>query len=161
MKRILFFLFCLPVVVVHAAPPEPANEVKAQAADDISLRNLEELGRGVSRYLRARGQFPVLKNPLDWQARRAFYPYVGDENFFLQPEIERPYLFNEILSGKKPAHIPNPQSFAVFYEEAPDADGKRGVLFLDGHVERVIPAHWEKIKRASKIVEDTAPSADE
>ncbi len=92
-----------------------------------------------------------MRNPLDWQARRTFYPYVGDERLFANPETALPYRWNEILSGKKPAHIINLQSFAVFFEQFPSRDGTRGVLFLDGHVERVIPAHWLRIAKASKL----------
>jgi prepilin-type processing-associated H-X9-DG protein len=134
-----------PAATTRAAPTE-----KAQAGD-TSLRTLSQLGQGILRYLRARGKFPQMKNPLDWMARRAFYPYVGDERLFMLPDTETLYRFNEILSGKKPAHIINPQSFAVFYEAEPNDEKMRAVLFLDGHVERVKPAHWERIKKASKI----------
>jgi hypothetical protein len=129
---------------------QTVEQIKSQSDAD-STATLQQLGQGVLRYLRARGRFPQLKNPLDYEARRQFYPYVRDERWFLHPTTEEPYLFNEILSHKNPAHIPNPQSFAVFYESKPGADELRGVLFLDGHVERVKAAHWKKIKKASKI----------
>lgn len=147
-------LLCSLAVAEEALPArddETPHEVNVASA-----RTLEQLGAGVLRYLRARGKFPLLKNPLDWQAQRTFYPYVGDERLFVQPETDLAYRFNEILSGKKPAHIINPQSFAVFYEAGTADDGRRGVLFLDGHVERVKPAHWEKIKKASKIADGVA-----
>ncbi len=132
---------------------EPAAEktIEQSAVDADSTATLQQLGQGVLRYLRARGRFPQLKNPLSWEARRQFYPYVRDERWFLHPATEEPYRFNEILSHKNPAHIPNPQSFAVFYESQAGSDELRGVLFLDGHVERVKAAHWGKIKKASKI----------
>lgn len=136
---------------VQAEQVAPAVEQAASQAEADSTATMQQLGQGVLRYLRARGRFPQLKNPLSWEARRQFYPYVRDERWFLHPVTEEPYLFNEILSHKNPAHIPNSQSFAVFYESKPGADERRGVLFLDGHVERVKAEHWEKIKKASKI----------
>lgn len=147
------FLVCPHVAVAQGGLQgnvETAGQAVVQADID-SAATLQQLGQGILRYLRARGRFPILKNPLDWEARRQFYPYVRDERWFLHPATEQPYLFNEILSHKNPAHIPNPQSFAVFYEPEPGVDELRGVLFLDGHVERVKAAHWEKIKKASKI----------
>lgn len=86
----------------------------------------------------------------DYNARRLFYPYVGDERFFMQPDTQQSYRFNEILGGKKMAHIPNHQSFAVFYEAQPADNETRAALFLDGHVERLSPEH-SKVKRASKF----------
>jgi prepilin-type processing-associated H-X9-DG protein len=162
MKRIslLLLLFCSLASAAEITPPDsaptPAAPMQAAPAEkpqvgDASLRTLSQLGQGILRYLRARGRFPQMKNPLDWMARRTFYPYVGDERLFMLPDTEIPYRFNEILSGKKPAHIINPQSFAVFYEAEPSDKEMRAVLFLDGHVERVRPAHWERIKKASKI----------
>jgi prepilin-type processing-associated H-X9-DG protein len=145
----LTLLVCAPVI--NAEPGSPPVEQTAAQSDTDSTATLQQLGQGILRYLRARGRFPQLQNPLSWEARRQFYPYVRDERWFLHPATEEPYFFNQILSHKNPAHIPNPQSFAVFYESQLGTDERRGVLFLDGHVERVKAAHWEKIKKASKI----------
>jgi hypothetical protein len=139
-------------------PFNPRTDMDSdRPAREESVRTLEQLGQGVLRYIRARGKLPVLHNPLDWGARRTFYPYVGDERLFMQPGTQQPYRFNEILGGKKAAHISNKQSFVVFYESQPAGDGTTGVLFMDGQVERLSPAHWEIAKRASKI-EDAVPA---
>lgn len=119
-----------------------------------SVKALEQLGQGVLRYIRARGKFPILRNPMDWNATRVFYPYVGDERLFMHPGTQEMYRYNEILGGKKAAHIPNKQSFVVFYEASPAEDETRAALFLDGHVERLSPAHWENLKLASKIINE-------
>jgi hypothetical protein len=134
-------------------PKTDMSNDKQSRAD--SVRTLEQLGKGVLRYIRARGKFPVLNNPINWNTARVFYPYVGDERLFMHPGTQEMYRYNAILGGKKAAHIPNKQSFVMFYEAAPAEDETRAALFMDGHVERLAPAHWEAVKRASKIVGDS------
>lgn len=119
-----------------------------------SVRTLTSLGQGMMRFIRARGQFPTLGNPIDWNAKRSFYPYVGDERLFMHPSTQQMYSWNQTLNGKKSVHFKNHQSMVVFYETENGGDGTRGVLFMDGHVERLQPAHWERIKKISKITEN-------
>jgi prepilin-type processing-associated H-X9-DG protein len=39
----------------------------------------------------------------------------------------------------------------AFFEPAPAADGRRAVLYLDGHVTRVSETDWPRIRQASRI----------
>lgn len=131
---------------------DPQTDMSSDKQSRVeSVRTLEQLGQGILRYIRARGKFPVLSNPLTWDAKRVFYPYVSDERLFMHPGTQEMYRYNEILGGKKAVHIPNKQSFVMFYEARPAEDETRAALFLDGHVERLSPAHWEAVSRASKI----------
>ena len=128
--------------------------IDQKQANADSVRTLEQLGQGLLRFIRARGTFPELENPIEWEDKRFFYPYIGDERLFMHPATQEIYLYNDVLGGVKAAHIPNKQSFVVFYEAEPSADGTRGVLFMDGHVERLSPAHWQTVRKASKIEND-------
>ncbi len=139
----------------NVRPFDPATDMvneKQSRAD--SVRTLQELGKGALRFIRARGKLPVLSNPINMNSTRVFYPYVGDERLFMHPGTQQMYRYNEILGDKKAVHIPNKQSFVVFYEAEQSSDETRAALFLDGHVERLSPAHWESVKRASKITND-------
>ena len=77
--------------------------------------------------------------------------YVRNEEVFFQPETGQAYGINSSLSQKRLAEVADPVSIAVFYEEEPGGDGKRGVAFLDGHAARVGEAEWEKVKAESGI----------
>ena len=133
------------------AKTDMENTSQSNAA---SVRTLTLLGNGMMRFIRARGQFPTLNNPITWDAKRSFYPYVGDERLFMHPSTQQMYRWNQTLNGKKAVHFKTQQSMAVFYEAENSGDGTRGVLFMDGHVERLQPAHWARVKQASKIQDD-------
>ncbi len=120
-----------------------------------SVKTLQQLGEGMNRYLRAKGNLiPEFENPIDDDMAQWVYPLVGDRRLFRHPTNEMPYVFNSILAGKKVQHVGSRQSMVFFYENEPARDGRRAVLFLDGHVERVTPEHWERLKKASKIEEN-------
>ena len=123
-----------------------------------SVRTLTTLGNGMMRFIRARGTFPQLSNPINWDAKRAFYPYVGDERLFMHLSTQRMYLWNQNLNGKKAANFKSKQSTVLFYEAENGGDDTRGVLFMDGHVERLNAAHWARVRKASKIWEDGDPT---
>jgi prepilin-type processing-associated H-X9-DG protein len=128
--------------------------VNTEQANAASVKTLTQLGQGVMRYIKARGVLPYLNNPIPWDAGRVFYPYVGDERLYMHPATQEMYRYNEILGGKKIKHLTDLKNFAVFYEASDSGDNTRGVLFLDGHVERAAPARWAQIKKASKIKND-------
>lgn len=65
-------------------------------------------------------------------------PYTKSVKLFLQPATNRPYLPNYKISRLALQDIKTPASQTfMFYEDAPDSDGKRAVLYLDGHVARI------------------------
>jgi prepilin-type processing-associated H-X9-DG protein len=70
---------------------------------------------------------------------------------FRHPGTKRIYRPNPFLSRKSLAAINNPAQMVTFYEAAPSADGRRAVLYLDGHVMRVAEADWPRIRQASRI----------
>ena len=73
------------------------------------------------------------------------------------------YRWNPTLNGKQAVPFKNKQSTVLFYEAENSDDGTRGVLFMDGPVERLQPAHRERIKKASELIAagNAAKSAQE
>lgn len=49
------------------------------------------------------------------------------------------------------AEFEKPDRVVLFYEAAAAGDGTRGVLFLDGHVDRLIEQQWKKLKDTAKL----------
>lgn len=83
--------------------------------------------------------------------RKAIYPFLKSDTIFLQPQTQKPYATNVVLSRKSLEKIAAPSQVAALYEVNSDTDGKRAVAFADGHVQRVTEAEWTKIKKVSKI----------
>jgi hypothetical protein len=77
-------------------------------------------------------------------AAKALKPYASGPNLF---DNVRP---NPALTGKKPADFPKPGEIVTFYEAAPTND-TRGVLYLDGRVERVTETKWTELKKAAQL----------
>ena len=76
--------------------------------------------------------------------------YVSNKSIFAHPESKEPYQPNPVLSGKRLLDISKPEQTVVFYEASAATDGTRGVLYLDGHVERVAEVVWPRLKQASR-----------
>jgi len=98
--------------------------------------------------------FPPMNDPAT--ARRALAPYApriddGKVDIFVQPDTNRLYIPNKILSKRKHAHIKNPAEMVMFYEGTPDKNGFRNVVYVDGHVKRLSESEWQVAKRQSKI----------
>jgi prepilin-type processing-associated H-X9-DG protein len=83
--------------------------------------------------------------------KKALLPYVKNDAVFAHPGTKEPYAPNPILSGRKMAHIANSVEMVALYEATPAPDGKRGVVFVDGHAKRVQEEEWARLKRASKL----------
>lgn len=120
-----------------------------QEGNAASVRQLERLGRGLLTYVRGRGRgsLPQMGATITPATRRAVYPFIQDPRLWNHPTTEEPYRPNPNLSGKNPANVKNPAQTVFFYEAKPAGDGTRAVLFLDGHVVRVIPAQWQRLGR--------------
>ncbi len=83
--------------------------------------------------------------------KKAILPYVRNEEIFRQPSTKTFYVPNAALSKKPLAKIAEPSRTAAIYEAQPDSNGIRAVAFADGHVKRITPAEWTKIKKDSGI----------
>ncbi len=89
--------------------------------------------------------------PLDDAMQAQLKSYVFDEIWWREPQSDRPFIANAVLSNKKLAHIASPQDMILFYEANADARGHRNASFLDGSARELNAADWEKYRRGSKI----------
>lgn len=85
-------------------------------------------------------------------------PYTRNPLIFLHPKTRRPYLPNYKISRRTLAGIDNPATTIAFYEDAPDAEGVRNVMFLDGHVKAFFESEFQRLRKAAGISESGLPS---
>lgn len=86
-------------------------------------------------------------------------PYTHSTEIFLQPTTHRPYLPNYKVSRLPLSKIDDASQTFLFYEDAPDADGKRDVAFADGHVETLTESQFQWRRKVQGISESGYPSA--
>ena len=122
------------------------EEKRDQEINNSSLVNLRKVGTALILYERERKVLPTLTDAKTAQSELELY--VSGKNVFTHPQTKEPYQPNPALSGKRLGVIAKPEKTIVFYEAQPAADGSRGVLFVDGHAERVAEALWPKLKQA-------------
>ena len=138
---------------VVAFTPETAEEARAReqdASSEASLNNLKQIGLGMIQYVQDYDEkLPPMKSAA--VAKAAIYPYVKSDAVFRQPRTHEPYLPNTSLSHRTLASFNDPSGMVTYYEASPAPDGKRAVLFLDGHVKRVDSTEWQRLKTASHV----------
>ncbi len=126
-------------------PPPPAPD-----PIPASTSNLKQIGLALLQYTQDYDEvLPPLKNAA--VAKTAIYLYVKSDATFLEPPANVPYQPNTSLSHRKLASFQDPASMVVYYEAAPQSDGLRAVLFLDGHIKRLADADWQRVKSASHV----------
>ncbi|MCX6997654.1 MAG: hypothetical protein NTV49_11350 [Kiritimatiellaeota bacterium] len=125
------------------------DEKRVQEHSDASAKNLRKLGVAVNTYISERKALPLLTNIRS--AEQELILYAGSKDVFLQPQSKKPYRPNPALAGRKPAEFEKTDKVVLFYEETPAADGTRNVLFLDGHVDRLIEQQWQRLKEAAQL----------
>lgn len=134
-------------------PFDRARDVETVAEGNAaSTRSLMRLGLGIRTWVGSRGGvFPDMK-AVTPALKRLFYPYVHDQRLWENPTNEELLRPNAALSGQRFQDIKNGQYVFSFAENSVAVDGTRGVLFLDGHVERVNAARWERLKKVAVIL---------
>jgi prepilin-type processing-associated H-X9-DG protein len=144
-------------------PFDPKEDMQTpQEGAAASVRQLQTLGQGVISYVRNRGggRFPQIGATITPAMQRTFYPYVHDKRKWNNPANEELYRPNTALSGKRLSLVANARFVPMFYEGTPANDGTRAVLFVDGHVERLSPERFTRVRNGA-IVMRAAPTAAE
>jgi prepilin-type processing-associated H-X9-DG protein len=130
--------------------------VTARQIDALSLRNLQQLGRQLTMYARRRGgSLPPMHDARTVRQALASYYGYGNDSLYTHPTTKAPYRPNAGLSGRKMNEIANAAKVVAFYEADLGSDGKRGVVFLDGHVERVPQSKWKQVKEVAAQMKQT------
>ena len=85
-------------------------------------------------------------------AQQALLPYAKVAEIFAHPitrEIYRP----NVNVSRRPFFLLDPADRVIaFYEASPAKDGRRAVLYLDGHVKRELETYWPTIRAASDAI---------
>lgn len=157
--------------MVDVQPFDPARDIerpqdRVAAADAQSMTNLRLLGLALAQYAQDYDEkLPPMRSAHSQQQMREarlnppqtatvqylLQPYARSIEIFRHPGTKRIYRPNPFLSRKSLAAIDNPAQMVTFYEAVPSADGRRAVLYLDGHVNRVAETDWPRIRQASRI----------
>jgi prepilin-type processing-associated H-X9-DG protein len=140
----------------------------------ISQRNLKQVALGLMQYTQDWDEkFPPMRAAKNAEQIMAqinrpptaaspvqvmLYPYVRNTQIFLHPKTGRPYLPNYKVSRFYLGAIENPAATFAFFEDAPDAEGKRNVAFADGHVKAFAEAEFQRMRKAQGISESGLPS---
>ncbi len=126
------------------------GEARTNALNASSNSNLKQLMLGVMQYTQDNDEhMPPMQSM--YLLKKAVYPYVKNDQVFLQPSNNKFYVPNAALSKKSLASMMDPANTAAIYEADFGSDGKRSVAFADGHVKRVTADEWTKIKKDSGI----------
>jgi len=119
------------------------EEAREKAARAANLNHLRQIGLALKLYV-TDGDKTLPPMQSTETAAKALQPYAQGQNLFAN------VLPNPALAAKKPADIANPGQTIAFYEAAA-ANGTRGILYLDGRVERVTEAKWNELKKTARL----------
>lgn len=135
--------FSLQTALNPPAPPAPDPQV-------ATVSDMKQLGLALDQYIQDYDEkLPPMKTAAI--AKKVLYPYAKTDSVFEQPQTHTLFQPNTSLSGRSLASFDTPASMVIYYEDAPEADGLRAVLFLDGHVRRLADADWQRVKTASHV----------
>ncbi len=122
-----------------------AGKVVGGPAEQQSVANMRQLACTVLMYLQDHQLLLPALDDAD-KMKADLLPYAGNEKIFLQPSGGEPYQGNPALAGKNAGEYKNPAEVVMLFEVTPDADGKRVLAFLDGHVDVVDEHGWAALK---------------
>lgn len=153
---------------VRPNTPEMQDQSLAQAqvqtqktVEETSVENLKQIGMALLQYTQdADEDLPPMRTVAE--ADEAIYPFLKDRTLFEHPGTHQLYQTNTSLSQRNLGTFKDPARMVLYFEASPGDDGKRAVLFLDGHVKRIPEAQWPALKAASHVPNPPAamPSKD-
>ena len=127
-----------------------ADADAAKNAETQSLSNLKQIGLGLLQYTQDWDEhYPPMQSTEI--AKNALQPYIKSDTVFQNPTTRKPYRPNTSLSHQPLASIQDPSTLMAYYDDGPNADGERGVLFADGHAKMVTEEEWRRLKAASHL----------
>ena len=116
-----------------------------------TLSNLKQAGLGLMMYMSDYDD----NLPYAQSTKAVWYvefPYVKNVNVFKSYNPKGgEFRFNMGIAGVNGSSIPKPSEHVLLYEATPWADGRRCVVFCDGHGKLVSLAEWEALEKKLKI----------
>jgi prepilin-type processing-associated H-X9-DG protein len=108
------------------------------SADDVALTRGKQLALGVMMYVQDYDEkFPPMNDYNRF--RDILFPYIKNNDDFLVPPWNTPWILNQALGGLSLGDIPAPATTTLFQAPHPGRGGLIVRAFADGHVKRVIP----------------------
>ena len=135
--------------ITDLRPFDADNDMENEADRNQAVVNtLQKLGAGILQWKHNRGQerLPKWEHVVTPALRQQMYPFVHDKRLWDNPSSGEGFRVNPALSGVRLPDVTNRAQVYMVYEVTPAADGTRGVLFSDGHTERVNDTRWEELK---------------
>ena len=124
--------------------------VEDDEANALSDARLRLLSTAVKEYLQDQNrQYPPFRDPETTKAVLTLY--LSQPDAFIHPVSREAYLFNAKLSMRAEKSILDRAAMPMIYEPSPAPDGTRGVVFADGHYERMTVAQWDAVKKTAGI----------
>lgn len=130
---------------------EASEPAEVFSAGNPQLDNLKSLGTGMMMYVADYDDvFPYAQSTKG--AQHASMPYYQSEECWrsLNPNGGQ-ILYNVAIGGVSASSLQNPSTVVLFYETKNWPDGKRGVVFADGHVSLLTDDEWKKVEPSLKI----------
>jgi hypothetical protein len=162
-----------PATDLLTAAEKAKRETKVERA--ISQSNLKQVALALLQYVQDYDEklppMRAARSATELTTRNAYnvtsttpvqiilYPYARTVQIFLHPKTGRPYLPNYKISRRALAGIEEPAATIAFFEDAPDAENMRNIMFLDGHIKAFSEAEFQKLRQAAGISESGLPSA--
>lgn len=119
----------------------------------VALKSYSMDYDGILPPMRSAQSMAQIETPIDSTrlptVQQAIYPYVKTPEIFTHPTTHQIYRPNLNLSRRNVENVRNPAQIVAFYEASPAPDGRRAVLYLDGHVARENENEWAKIRALS------------
>lgn len=123
---------------------------------EASETNLKQIGLGLMQYVQDYDEILPPMRSVQSKAeitepqgklatvQSVLQPYIKSADVFAHPITRELYQPNMALSGVSLASVENPAQVIAFWEKSP-YEGKRAVLYLDGHVKREPIENWPQI----------------
>ncbi len=83
--------------------------------------------------------------------RKSLAPFIKTNATFFDPRTHMPIQPNVLFDGQVQAAMRDPSSTMMLYDPSPDALGRYGVCFGDGHVRMVPKKEWLRLKAEKDI----------
>lgn len=120
----------------------------ALAKDDVhadaTMSTAKQIGTAINLYLGDNDDlFPFVQGTSEMM--QATRPYLPGGQEWKTADGKR-LLFNMALSGVSLKDIPMPLTTTVVYQDVPSSDGKRVVVYVDGHAARLPESEWTSVK---------------
>jgi hypothetical protein len=138
-----------------------AGQVKHQQIVKVEDReadeNLKMIGLGIIQFTQDHDEnFPPMSDVPTLQ--NALKPYISNDQTFVNPVTSQPFTPNSKCSNITLSSIASPSDLVIMYDEVPESNGSRWVLYADGHTHKRTAEYWASVLLKKKPNKPYNPS---